>query len=196
MSKWTESPVFKVNKWVTDSLRTDGVIPAASAYTTLVDTNDAYQDEDTSFTLPFMMPAQQTPESTTPYSDGAYKELPLCVYTASQTGGHDQPWTKYGRITYIFYSGDVEKLFEIATYVHDLTNREDWSATDINYFYRLDNTNPFDFKCISFITGEGPTPASDEGGRHAYMCVIEYDATYEGSGRAGNYGATTGLGRI
>lgn len=196
MTKYSDSPVYRINRWITDSLRQDSVIPEEEFYLTEVDTNDAYEDSDKDYALPFMMIAQSTPEITTPYSDGEYKELPFCIYTIEQNGGHDQPWTKHGKITYIFYSGDIAKLVEISQYVHDLTNREDWSATDINYFYRLDETYPFDFKYISFISGTGPAPAPDEGGRNSYMCIIEYDAVYEGIERDRNYGAIIGLGRI
>ena len=188
MSKYDDSPVYRINKWVTDSLRLDGVIPPVEEYVNDLDTQD-------NFAIPFMTAGQQQPEQTTQYNDG-YKSLPFCAYTVEQRGGHGQPWSKCGEITYIFYSGDINKLVRIGNYVHDLTNREDWSATDINYFYRLDATYPYDFKCISFVSGAGPAVARDEGGRHAYMCVIDYEATYEGTGRTNDYSAETGLGRI
>ena len=143
-----------------------------------------------------MMPSQQTPESGTPYNEGHFVSLPFCVWTVEHTGGHDQPWTKHGNATYIFYDDDISKLLEISNFVHDLTNREDWSATDLNYFFREDATYPWEFKYICYVSGNGPAPASDEGGRNAYMCIIEFDAVYEGPGRNEDYGAITGLGRI
>lgn len=189
MSKYSDNPVYRINKWITSELRTKSIIPHVTDYVT-----DLNGDED--FPLPFMMASQQSPESSTPYSGGEYKSLPFAVWTVEQNGGHDQPWTRHGHATYIFYADDVNKLLEIATFVHDLTNREDWSAGDINYFYRLDSTYPWDFKCISFVSGTGPAPAQDEGGRNAYMCIIEFDAVYEGTGRQGNYGYIGGLGTM
>jgi hypothetical protein len=189
MGKYDDQPVYRVNKWITEELRSAGIIPAVSEYITDLDTEE-------NFALPFMSAAQQTPESTTPYNSGAYHSLPFCVWTVEQKGGHDQPWSRCGGITYVFYANDVNKVLAIANFVHDLTNREDWSATDINYFYRNDETYPFDFKYICFDTGTGPAPATDEGGRNAYMVIIEYQATYEGTNRNGDYGAVTGLGRI
>lgn len=189
MSKYSDTPYYRINKWLTTSLRDDGVIPPASEYITDLD-----DQED--LALPFMMVSQQSPESATPYNTGRYKSLPFCVWTVEQIGGHDQPWTRHGNITYIFYADSASKLLEIGQAIHDLTNREDWSATDINHFFRNDASYPFDFKFICFKSGTGPAPASDEGGRQAYMCIVEYDSVYEGINRDGDYGAITGLGRI
>jgi hypothetical protein len=189
MSKYSDQPIYRINNWLTTELRQNLIIPDATEYLTDLD-----GDED--FELPFMMVSQQSPESSTPYYGGEYKNLPFCVWTVEQKGGHDQPWTRHGNATYIFYADDADKLFEIANFTHDLTNREDWSAIDINYFYRNDPTYPWDFKYVCFVSGTGPAPAQDEGGRNAYMCIIEFDAVYEGPDRDDNYGATTGLGRI
>jgi hypothetical protein len=189
MANYNDQPAYRINKWVTSDLRDKGIIPPVESYIT--DLNGAEN-----FALPFMMISQQSPESTTPYNGGDYSSLPFCVWTVEQKGGHDQPWTRHGMVTYIFYADDAAKLLEISNAVHDLTNREDWSAIDINYFYRNDSTYPWDFKWIAFVSGTGPAPAQDEGGRNAYMCIIEYDAVYETTGRNGSYGATTGLGRI
>lgn len=189
MSKYSDQPVYWINKWITQELRTAGVIPVITEYLTDLDgANDV--------PLPFMMVSQQTPESSTPYNSGSFKSLPFCVWTAEQKGGHDQPWSRYWNATYVFYAGDANKVLEIANFVHDLTNREDWSATDINYFFRNDATYPWDFKYVSFDSGTGPAPAPDEGGRNAYMCIICFQATYEGLNRNEDYGAETGLGRI
>lgn len=189
MSKYSDQPIYRINKWITDSLRDKEIIPDVDEYVT-----DLEGDED--FALPFMMVAQQSPEASTPYYGGQYVNLPFCVWTVEQKGGHDQPWTRHGNATYIFYADDADKLFEIANFVHDLTNREDWSASDLNYYFRLDATYPWDFKCISFVSGTGPAPAQDEGGRNAYMCIIEFDAVYEGIGRDEDYGYEGGLGTI
>lgn len=192
MSEYSDHPVYWINKWITQELRDKSIIPVAAEYA--VDLED-----QTDFILPFMMPSQQNSESSTPWNEGHYKSLPFCVWTVEQVGGHDQPWNKHGNATYIFYDGAVAKLIEISNFVHDLTNREDWSADDINYKYRNDTNFPWEFQYICFTSGTGPAPASDEGGRNAYMCIIEYQAIYAGTGRVDNYdvnGFDVGIGRL
>jgi hypothetical protein len=189
MSKYSDIPPYWLNKWVTQELRDKSIIPLATAYITDLDGDENVQ-------LPFMMVSQQSPESSTPYNSGEYQDLPFCVWTAEQKGGHDQPWTKFWTVTYVFYANNVSTLFEIATLVHDLTNREDWAASDLNYAFRQDETYPWDFKNVCFDSGTGPAPATDEGGRNAYMCIIDMEAVYEGPNRNESYGAQTGLGRI
>jgi hypothetical protein len=189
MTKYSDIPPYWVNKWITQELRDEEIIPLAADYITDLDGDENVQ-------LPFMMVSQQSPESSTPYNSGEYQDLPFCVWTAEQKGGHDQPWSRFWIITYIFYANDVSKLFEIAALLHDLTNREDWSASDLNYSFRNDDEFPWDFKKVCFDSGTGPAPAPDEGGRNAYMCIIETQAVYEGIDRNEDYGAQTGLGRI
>ena len=195
-SKYDDTPYYRINKWLTAVLRDEGLVPPIGDYIT-----DLEGDEN--FALPFMMVSQQSPESATPYNSSEYKSLPFCVWTCEQVGGHDQPWTRHGNITHIFYADDANLLLKISQAVHDLTNREDWAAQDINYFFSNDPTFPFDFKYICFKSGTGPSQQSDEGGRQAYMCIIEYDAVYEGINRpaydmndAGPGTSQIGLGRI
>jgi hypothetical protein len=189
MSKYSDHPAYWINRWITNELRLKEVIPSETDYLTDL-------DGDENFELPFMMAAQQSPEASTPYNSGSYQSLPFCVWTVEQNGGSDQPWSKCGNITYVFYANDVAKVLEIANLVHDLTNREDWSAIDLNYVYRNNAIYPWDFKYVKFDSGTGPAPAPDEGGRNAYMIIIEYKAAYEGLNRIDDYGAQTGLGRI
>lgn len=205
MTKYKESIFLRVNKFVESRLRgiseLNGssnslmqIIPLASAYTTDVDTNDQFEDSTTTISLPFMLPAGELPEVMTPYQVGdrvteIFKKLPICTYTFSDKSTSDQPWMRCSQITYVFYHIDVALLIEIVNMVIDLCKREDWSASDINYFYRNDNTNPFDFKEISVLSASGPMPANEDGGRYSYLVTIYCDATYEGINRAQNYSA-------
>ncbi len=197
MSKYSEHPVNRLNKFVTDRLRgikqlggsvvsgTD-IIPQVAAYTTDTDTDDEFQWD-------FLMPAQQNAEGNTPYDDDTkiYVNLPFGVYTMQLTKLRDEPWMECGQVTYTFYSTSMDKVMEIANFLQDLLKREDWSAYDINFYFRNDSTNPFDFKNINLISGIGPIGTKDEGGRSSYMLVIGFDAVYEGTGRVGNYGDNT-----
>jgi len=205
MTKYKESICLRVNKFVESRLRgiselngtpdlSAQIIPQASAYTTDVDTNDQFEDTVTTINLPFMLPGGQLPEIMTPYQAGdrvteVFKKLPICTYTFLDKSSSDQPWMRCAQITYVFYHNDVSLLIEIVNMVIDLCKREDWSASDINYFYRNDNTNPFEFKEISVLSASGPMPAEEEGGRYSYLITIYCDATYEGINRAQNYGA-------
>jgi len=197
MTKYNEHPVYRLNQFIADRLRgkkelggavisgTD-IIPQASAYTTDTDTDDEFQWD-------FLMPAQQNAEGTTPYDDDtkAYTNLPFGVYNMQLTKIKDEPWMECGQVTYVFYSTSQELILEIANFLQDLLKREDWSAYDVNFYFRNDSTNPFDFKSVSLISGIGPMSTRDEGGRVSFMLVIGYDAVYEGTGRVGNYGDNT-----
>jgi len=187
MTNYKELPIYRLNKFIEERLRTETIIPASINYVT--DT-----DDQADFAIPFMSPAAQLPELMTTFSEElvtptttGFTNLPFCTYTWKQDQRTDQPWMRCGTATYIFYSGDIDKLFEIANFVEDLCGREDRAAYDINYYFRADNTYPFDFKSINLMTGVGPHPATDEGGQYSYMVVLNYDCTYEGTGRVDSY---------
>jgi len=187
MTNYKEIPVFRLNKFIEDQLRLQDIIPESSQY--IIDS-----DSDTDFVIPFISPAGQTPEIKTIFSEGlvtqtnpGFSDLPICTYTWKQNSRSDQPWIRCGLVTYVFYSGDIDKLFEIANYVEDLCGREDRSAYDLNYYFRADSTYPFDFKTINLMSGVGPNPADSEGGLYSYMVNINYDCSYEGIGRTDSY---------
>jgi hypothetical protein len=207
MTKYNDSPHYKLNKWIENRLRgikeldatpvlDDAIIPLKESYITDVDTNDAFGDDDSGFLLPFMTPGGEQAETLSVYNkdNGKYTHVPICVYTIAKNQVVDQPWLLCGQVAYTFYSGDPDKLFEITNFVEDLCKREDWSAYDLNYFYRNDSSYPFDFKKISFLTSSGPMPTEDEGGLYSMLAVVGYDATYEGPGRVGEYGNETSRG--
>jgi len=176
MTKWAESPYLRLNKFVQEKLRTETIVPAASQYVTDADSNDNYS-------LPFMIPGQEQPEMKTIYNNGSFNNLPYCVYSVSLLPNQDEPFFVSGQVTYTFHSGDMDLLFEIANYCNDLLKRDDWTAADVNNFYKADATNPFEFKYVSFITSAGPFEAEDEGGRSSFMIVVRYTVTYEGLNR-------------
>lgn len=191
--KYSENAAFRINTFVENRLRgidtlggavvtAEAIIPAVSAYVT-----DA--DSSPNFAFPFFSPGGQVPEVLSVYSNTTktFSVPPVATYTVSPSKTIDEPWLDCGQVAYSFYHGDIDKLFEIGSFVKDLCHREDWSAYDINWFYRNDPTNPFDFKHLTFLTGAGPMPTHDEGGYSSLLCVIGYDATYEGTGRVGNY---------
>lgn len=179
MTKWAEQPIIRLNNFIQSKLRSNGIIPDNSLYVS----NTEDQGE---ISLPFIMPAQQQIELMTPYDSTAklYGSLPFCVYTNSDRSSMNEPYMECSQSTYIFYSNNVDTLFEIKSYTKDLCKRQDYAAADINYFYRHDTTYPFDFKSIQLVTGVGPNPTGDEGGRYSYMLVLSYDCTYEGVGRS------------
>lgn len=204
MTIYNDSPVYRINKWIENSLRgikelnasydsSHAIIPAKTSYVTDVDTNDRFEDVSSSQTLPFFSPGGSLPEVLTIYNSQTknYAQLPIAVYSFSLNKNHDEPWTLSGQIVYNFMFGEQSKLTEIVNFVDDLTKREDRSAYDCNWFYRNDSTYPFDMKSITFIAAAGPIPAKDEGGLKSFIVTIGYDATYEGAGRIGEYGDET-----
>lgn len=187
MTNYNIIPIYSLNKYIEGRLRNESIIPLQTAYVNDMDS----QDE---FGIPFMSPAAQLPEVTTVFSDesvtptvSGFTDLPICTYTWKQDSTRDQPWMQCGTATYTFYSGDIDKLFEIAQFIQVLTKREDRTAYDINYYFKADDAYPWDFKSVNFMTGAGPNPTKDEGGRYSYMCVINYDCTYEGPDRVDEY---------
>lgn len=189
MSKWSDDPAFRLSKYIEESLRDAAIIPAKSAYVTDTDTQDDYE-------LAFMMSAAQQPEVLTQWNSttGTFSSLPFCVYTMKDN--ESDLWEYSGLATYTFYYDGVDKLVEIKNFLRDLLNRQDYTATDINYYFRNDPTYPFDFKNIRIQVSAGPQPPGEEDGRSSYLLSIYWCATYEGINRAEDYGAQTGQGRI
>jgi hypothetical protein len=204
MTIYDDSPHYWINSWVENRLRgikelngsivpASAVIPAKALYVTDVDTNDKFEDATSIQAIPLFSPGGQQPETLTVYNSttNVYNQLPIATYTIMQQKVTDQPWLICGQVTYTFYFGNVEKLFEISHCVQDLTKREDWSAYDLNWFFRNDATYPFEMKNISFLNSAGPIPAKDEGGFSNLVISIGYDCTYEGKNRVGEYGDET-----
>lgn len=207
MTKYNELPINWVNDWIVNKLRgipelgapvviDDAIIPAAAAYTTDVDTNDRYEDADSAIEVPFFSPGGQQPDTKTLYNSDTktFSNLPFATYSFMGQKIKDEPWMICEQATYVIYSGNSNELFEILNYVRDLTKREDWSAYDMNWFYRSSDDYPFDMKVIEFLSSAGPAAMSDEGGLQNIILSIGYDCTYEGSNRAGEYGDESGRG--
>lgn len=209
MSKYSESIYLRLNKFLEESMRgrtelggtvdnNKVIIPPASSYVTDVATNDGYATGNSAFVIPFFTPGGQQSESITPWtsSTSTYANLPIATYTILEPQTNDTPWEICGQITYTFFHGETSKLIEIKEFLRDLCKRQDWSASDANYFFRNDLTNPFEFKVISFMNSSGPIPPEDEGGRYAWLVSLYVSATYEGPNRNNNYSAQINLGMI
>lgn len=176
MTKYGESPVYSINKFVQDKLIEMEFIDI-SKYV-----SDFSGDVDQS--IPFLIPGQEISEIETIYDQTGYKDLAYGIYSVSHRYCSDEPYMLCGQIAYTFYHGDVDTLMAMADYLVDIISREDWTANDINYHFRANAAYPFEFKTIYVLTTAGPAPAEDEGGRNSFMIVVRYDATYEGAGRA------------
>ena len=189
MSKYSDDPTFRLNRYIESNLRSESVIPPVGEYVTDTDTQSGWN-------IRFMIPGSQQPENMSQYenSSKSFKNLPFCVYTMKDN--ESDLWERSGLVTYTFYADSVDKLTEIKNCVIDLVNREDWSAADINYFHRNDPNYAFDFKTVSLQLSAGPQPPGDQDGRSSYLCSVYWCATYEGTGRNGNYEIHQNLGRI
>lgn len=177
MSKWTKSPVYKINAFITKNLREEGIIPAENAYVTEL---SGIADP---VALLFITPSQQSAESTTPYDDNSdldgFVDLPFGTYTMTVEPVSDRTYLSSGQISYIFYTADIEKLIEIVNYVVDLCKREEYTAADLNDYIVSDTENKFDFKTINIQNAVGPMEAESANGRHSFLVVITFDCIYE-----------------
>lgn len=201
---YDEAPYYRLNKWIENRLRgikelggsinpAQAIIPAEAQYSTDVDTNDRFGDSSSAQAIPFFSPGGTLPETATVYSNTTklFSQLPVATYNIMLNKNHDEPWKLCGAITYTFMSGEQRILSAILNFVEALTKREDSSAYDCNWFYRNDTTYPFDMKTINFLNAAGPIASKDEGGVSSLITTIGYDATYEGTGRIGEYGDLT-----
>lgn len=196
-TKYDDQPFYRLNRFLENRLRgvnelnglvnpEEVFIPPASEYET-----DLVNQPN--FRLPFFMAAQQSSEILTIYqTDEGFKNLPFAVYSVMVPKKAGYVWSVAGQVTYNFYWSDIAGLFTISSFLDELLKREDWSADDVNYFFREDPTNPFDFKYVCSTTSAGPTPIEDEGGRSSYMVSVYYEATYEGPGRTDEYSYKNG----
>lgn len=204
MTIYDEAPYYRLNKWIENRLRgikelngiadpAQAIIPAAAQYVTDVDTNDRFDDSSSTQAIPFFSPGGTLPETLTVYSNTTkqFSQLPIGIYSIMLNKHYDEPWKLCGSVSYTFISGEQRILSEILNFLEVLTKREDSSAYDCNWFYRNDATYPFDMKTINFLNAAGPIPSKDEGGVNMLLATIGYDATYEGTGRTGEYGDQT-----
>lgn len=174
-TKYGESPVYSINKFIQDKLVEMEFIDMADYVSDFVG--------DVNTVLPFLIPSQEVPELETIYDQDGFKDLSYGIYSVSHRYCPDEPYMMCGQVAYTFYHGDIDTLMGMADYLVDIISREDWTANDINYHFRASTTYPFEFKTLCVLTTAGPAPAEDEGGRSSFMIVVRYDATYEGSGR-------------
>lgn len=174
-TKYGDSPVYYINRYILEKISAMEFIDPAQYKTDLSDQED--------FQIPFMIPGQDLPEMTTVYDNDQFKDLAYCIYSVSHRSSPDEPYMFCGQVTYTFYNGDIDMLMGLADYLTELLRREDWSAGDINVFYREEAVYPWDFKWVNVLTSAGPAPTGDEGGRSSFMIVLRYDAIYEGPDR-------------
>lgn len=194
MTKYNESPFYWLNTFFENRLRgitemdgatilPDAIIPQEDKYLT------SLAGTTTDFALPFLSPGGQQSEVMNIYSKTSktFSHIPIATYSVMVGRPHDS-WSNNGKVTYLIYSGDSDKLFEIGEFARDLFGRKDWSAYDINYFFRKDEDYPFDFKYICLESIAGPYPAREEGGLFNSMLVVDYEAVYEGPNRIDDWG--------
>lgn len=182
--KYGDSPVYRLNSYITNKLASMEFIDLSKYKTDLIGGE---------FVIPFMLPGQDLPEVTTVYDQDEYQELSYCIYSVSDRLSTDEPYMSCGQIAYTFYHLDIDYLIGMKDYLTELLKREDWSAQDVNDYFSNSATYPFDFKFINVLTTAGPSYVDDEGGRSSMLIVVRYDATYEGPGR--NYTLVPGQGK-
>lgn len=172
--KYGDSPIYRLNYYIQYKLDDMEFI-----------NNEQYKTDlpDGEMAIPYFLPGQDLPEVTTVYDDSQYHNLSYCVYSVSDRLNEDEPYMMCGQVSYSFYHSDIDYLIGMKDYLSELLRREDWSASDINDFYRNDSTYPFEFKTITVLGTAGPAATDDEGGRNTMMVIVRYDVVYEGKNR-------------
>lgn len=179
--KYGDSPIYRLNKYIQYKLDDMEFINL-----------DGYKNDlsDGELAIPYFLPGQDLPEVTTVYDEEKYQNLSYCVYNVSNRLNPDEPYMDCGQISYNFYHIDIDYLIGMKDYLNELLRREDWTASDVNDYYRNDNTYAFDFKSISILGTAGPAATDDEGGRNTMIVIVRYDSVYEGTNR--NYNLEPG----
>lgn len=117
-----------------------------------------------------IIPAQQQPEFT-----NLPKGIPFIVYNYAQEGSYEDWWLEHEQLAYVVYTDDANKIRDIVHYLTQLYRRFDWSAGEVNDYLRANGTanqKAFDFKYIRVVNSTSIEPATEEGGRHSAMIVL------------------------
>jgi hypothetical protein len=117
-----------------------------------------------------IIPAQQQPEYT-----NLAKGIPFIVYNYTQEGTYQDWWLEHEQVAYVVYTDDANKIREIITFLNHLYRRFDWSAQDINIWLAANGSatqKTFDFKYVRVVNATSLEPATEEGGRHSALIVL------------------------
>jgi hypothetical protein len=159
MSKYSNSAIYKVRKWLESELYASGVL-----------TPDFYVG-----TSP-VIPIQQIPE--TDGNDvlgptGMATDSPFIVYDFVTPGGYDTDyWNRRDEVMFWIYDYDLEKVIEIRDFMYDLFGRFDLTAADINNFN--DPGNPYQFQYFDVMMGLPTDEADQVLGRVGANIVVSY----------------------
>lgn len=117
-----------------------------------------------------LIPAQQQPEFT-----NLAKGIPFIVYNYNQEGTYQQWWLEHEQLAYVVYTDDANKIRDIIHFLNTLYRRFDWSAQEVNTWLAANGTasqKAFDFKYVRVVNATSLEPATEEGGRHSAMIVL------------------------
>lgn len=117
-----------------------------------------------------IIPAQQQPEFT-----NLSKGIPFIVYNYTQEGTYQDWWLEHEQVAYVIYTDDANKIRDIINFLNNLYRRFDWSAQEVNTWLAANGTatqKPFDFKYIRVVNATSLEPATEEGGRHSALIVL------------------------
>ena len=117
-----------------------------------------------------IIPAQQQPEFT-----NLAAGIPFIVYNYSQEGTYQDWWLEHEQVAYVVYTDDANKIRDIIHFLNHLYRRFDWSAQEINTYLAASGTatqKAFDFKYVRVVNTTSLEPATEEGGRHSAMIVL------------------------
>jgi len=113
---------------------------------------------------------------------------PNLVYTWSKRPNGDGLWLLENElITFTVFSQKAEKINEVINLAYGRFNKQDESAADVNdYIQGLLGTayadyRRFDYKSISVVMADGPSPPLQEGGRYDGYFTLSIRYTHYGT---------------
>lgn len=170
MSNYRVSGAHQVNKWLWAKIQN---LPYKGGFVF-----DKYVPHGDVPLVPFV-PSQQLPEFTN-IAGGA----PFIVYTYSQYGSGNDWFISEDQIAYVIYDNDEERLRTLHTYMVDLLKRADWTAQEINDWFQANqepgtSADPFDFKTVQILSGNGPEPFETQDGRQGAIIVVRATYTHD-----------------
>lgn len=174
MSKYDLNGVHVLNKFLWDNLKAAGLL----------------DEIDYSGLVP-IIPTQQVPM----FNDMAAGK-PFLVYTFIISAYDQDIWANLEQVTYRIYSDDEAKLRRLVNFITDLFSRLDWSAADINRWIDRYNSQDgdekkFEFKYTNVVSGSGPEPFNQEGGRQDASVTVRMAFTVDAN--SATYGEFLGM---
>jgi hypothetical protein len=167
MSNYTTLPIFEINKYIWDQLKTNQIL----------DENKYYTDEFMDILIP-IVPAQQIPEFNNLLPGQTY-----LIYDYEDKPNPEHWWISEQILTYSIVSPNYDTINQIMNMLKDIFRRYDDSAKDLNTWSGKSGYYNFHFIYVDSVIS--PQHFANEGGfmiGEVQLCV-SYARNLDQSGR-------------